>query len=130
MKKMARTSVENNTIFVLDSKNYIIIEEDGQHISDKYVDWNGRKINTYKILGKGNLIIRRLYCIMFEDGYYSIKFKKFRNYVLYNPNVANKINSSLNTKNSLFDDEDIDDFRYVQDMIMDMFLERMEIEIR
>ena len=129
MKKIAY--VGNDYIIMHNSTDYIKIEKDGQYVDNKYVDILRRKINSYSDnLKKGDLIIRQLYRVVFaDDNFYMIKFRNFRNYLHYDPDEANKINGSLDTKNSVFDYDIIGDFDYVKGRIVEMFSERMEVNI-
>lgn len=127
MKKIANVNYFN--IGAYDSTNYIIIEENRQHISDKYVDSSGNKINSYGTLKKCQLIIRQLYSINFSKDYCHIHFTKFRHYSPYNPQMKNKIYKYLNTKNSIFFYEDIGGFDIVKKRIVSIFLKIMEVKI-
>ena len=131
MKKIAY--VESKFIMMHDSTDYIKIEKDGQHIDDNYVDYNGDKINSYSdTLQKGEIIIKQLYYIGFEFphyNYYAIKFRNFRYYSPYNTDESNKVNRNLDTKNSVFDYDSFGDFNYVKEIIVNIFLGRMETDI-
>ena len=128
MKKMAH--VRKFAIYMHDSTEYLKIEKDGQHIGDKYVDYNGDKINSSRYNSKKDrLIIRRLYWIVFEvDNFYWIWFRNFRNYSYFNLDESNKINKILNTKNSFFDYDSFGDFDHVKKRIIDIFSERMKVK--
>ena len=128
MKKIAL--VENRSVNILDSTNYIKIEEDGQHIDDKYINIWGEKINKNSdSLEKGDLIIRRLYWIKIMDNYCGIFIIKFKHYMAYRPDKAKKIDEYLDTKNSFFDYEYIGSFDYVKKKIVSIFSERMKVDI-
>ena len=65
------------------STEYIIIEEDGQHISDKYVDFHGDVMRLHYALSKGDIIIRKLYQIDFNIYDITIIIRKYNNYQYY-----------------------------------------------
>ena len=79
MKKIAyEYKVDFN---ILNPKDYIIIEEDNQRISDKYVDFDGKKINEYEdddALKKGDVVIRGCYYINVWNKDMSACFRKFK----------------------------------------------------
>ena len=125
MKKIA--FVDNGVVNILDSKNYLKIEKDGQHIDDKYINSWGEKINSYGgFMKKGNLIMRRLYWIDYQSGNFFMFIRKFRHYELYDSDKAKKIDNHLNTKNSVFDYNF--DFDHVKVLIVSIFSRRMKIE--
>ena len=126
MKKMVY--MNPGSIYILDPKDYIKIEKDGQHVNDKYVYENGDKINEDDPLEKGQLIIRKFYGITIHpflpDGF--VSFKKFKHYKLYDDEEANKIIRSLNTRNSVFFNIKFND---VKTRIVDIFSSEIEIDI-
>ena len=112
---------------ILDSKEYMIIEEDNQRISDKYVDFDGDKINEYKDenkLKKDDVIIRGFYYIWFGRGYISINFRKFKFYEKYENEYTPEIKQGIRDKNSFFD------FNLVKIRIVDLFSKNIEIIIQ
>ena len=126
MKKIVYIST--GSIYILDSKDYVKIEEDGQYLDDKYVDPWGRKFNEYRYpLDKDEIIIRKLYSISL-DAYneYYVCFKKYKNYELYNDKEANKINKIFNTKNSVFFNVK---FNNIKRKIVYIFSDEMKIKI-
>ena len=125
MKKIAYNGY--NSIYILDSKDYVKIEEDDQHVDDKYVDYNGKKFNEYSNLHNGGLIMRELYHINLEWGEsYSVMVKKFKNYELYYGSESSEINKVLNTKNSIFKNMKFDN---VKRRIVSIFLTEIKIKI-
>ena len=129
MKKIAH--FKEFTTFIFDSTDYIKIEKNGQRIDDKYVDDSGDKINSYRrTLKKGQLIIRHLYWIEFQNYFYLIRFKNFRNYLHCELDESNKINKILNTKNSYFDYDSIDNFDTVKTRIIRIFSDEMRLRIK
>lgn len=128
MKKITHSGIAGTEIY--DSTDYIKIEEDGQYLDDKYVDRNGKKYNKYDDLLKGDLIVRILYGIYLSSyhNYYNIVFKKFRYYGRYNSifKNTNKMAENLNTKNSIFVDND---FNIAKNRILNIFKKEMKIEI-
>ena len=134
MKKIVYKEDRFEYVFsLLDSTDYIKIEEDGQHVDDKYINSWGGKINSYiDPLKKDELIIRNLYRIGFAFPYYNhytIGVRNLRHYECYNSDDAKKINGSLDTKNSVFDYKHIGNFDYVKKRIIDVFSEKMEVNI-
>ena len=104
MKKIIYNITNNMSIF--DSTDYIILKKDNQHISDKYIDINGKKINEYDDLMEGDLIVRQLYSISFYpySKLFQIYFRKFKYYEIYRYYELDidEIKSRLRTKNSIF----------------------------
>ena len=130
MKKIIYEYEYDRILDILDSKEYMIIGEDNQRISDKYVDFDGKKINEYKDedeLKKGDVIIREFYYIWFGD-YADIflNFRKFKYYEIYrNSNeYTHRIKQGLKIKNSIFN------FNYVKKRIVEIFSGDIEIEIK
>ena len=110
----------------LDPKEYIIIEEDNQHISDKYVDSSGKKINEYNdsvVLKKGDVIIREFYYIWVSNDHIFIKFNKFKYYDIYrnSDELTPELKQSIRMKNSVFD------FNHIKKRIVDLFSTNIKI---
>ena len=89
----------------------------------------GKKFNKYRILWNGEIIVRNLYHVgmILEEGYYEVYFTKFKHYGLYYGDESNKINENLNTKNSVFVDNNFDQ---VKNGIVKIFSSEMEIKIK
>lgn len=130
MKKMIFED-DRQFIRILDSKDYIIIEEDDQHISDKYVDIKGNKINEYNdsdsdYLEEGDLIIRQIYYIGFDLYVPDAIFKYFKYYNVYDAysREAHKLKPNLGIGNSVFD------FDFIKDILVRIFTLEVNIEPR
>ena len=125
MKKIA---YEYNVNFdILDPKDYIIIEKDNQRISDKYVDFDGKKINEYEginALKKGDVAIKVFYYIWFRGGDIVVYSKKPKYYYLYKIGRDHilGLKQGIRTKNSYFDFDDI------KGQIVKMFSRDVKIE--
>ena len=118
MKKIVCGDIR--TYNILDPKEYIIIEEDNQRISDKYVDYYGKKINEYKefnVLEKGDVVIREFYRINFWGQGIFVHFKKFKYYNRYRNSyeLTPKLKKGIRMKNSVFD------FNYIKEEIVELF---------
>ena len=118
------------TLDMLDPKDYIIIEEDNQRISDKYVDYDGYKINEYwgsKALKKGDVVIKGFYYIWFGDyTCTSVGFNKFKYYERYKEGkeYTSGLKKGLKIKNSIFN------FNYVKKKIVEIFSKDIRIKIQ
>ena len=125
MKKIA--DVSYRSIFLFDSTDYIKIEKDDQYVDDKYVDYYGKKFNEYNRLYNGQLIIRDLYCVLFDfyDNY-RVCFKKYKHYGSYYGEEEIEFNKALNTKNSVFNNIKFD---VVKHRIVNLFSRDVEIKI-
>ena len=117
-----------NTVVVLDKAEYIILEEDNQRISDKYIDFRGRVISKNNSLRKDDIIIREFYYISLGHGNYSIIFNKLRYYTRYQCLLPNtdKIKKNLGTKNS----NSNFNFNGMKDKITIIFSEEMYISVK
>ena len=126
MKKIVDGDI--STYNILDPKEYIIIEEDNQRISDKYVDFYGKKINEYKdsVVLKNDIVIREFYCIWFFWGYIYLRFRKFKHYNKYHwgEEFFPKLKQGIRAKNSVFD------FNNIKDKIVEIFSGDIKIEIK
>ena len=124
MKKIA---YEYNVNFdILDPKDYIIIKEDNQNISDKYVDFDGKKINEYDYddaLKKGDVVIRGFYYIWFYDDHIIVNFSKFKYYDRYRniDEFTSKLKQDIRMKNSSFD------FDHVKGKIIEFFSKEIRL---
>ena len=128
MKKIAYKYM--GSLDILDPKEYIIIKEDNQYISDKYIDYYGKKMNEYKrkkVLKKGDVVIRRFYYIKFWDDDISAFFRKFKYYKRYRNDyrLTPELKQSIRTKNSI-----LDYFDNIKKQIVNMFSKNIEIEIK
>ena len=124
MKKIVQGYTDITSI--LDPKDYIIIEKNKQHISDKYVDIDGDKINEYKrkkALKKGDVVIKGFYNIGFWDEHMSVYFEKFKYYDRYRNNyrLTPKLKKGIKSKNSVFD------FNHIKKRIVDLFSKEIRI---
>ena len=135
MKKIVYGYDNNTFLHIFDPKDYIIIESYGQHISDKYVDYDGKKINGYDMykknyryfsLKKGNIVIREFYQIWFGDSNdISVGFRKFKYYDINRDSDEHKfeLKQGIRMKNSIFD------FNHIKKRIVEIFSRNIEIEI-
>ena len=123
MKKIALVGDDRN-LHVYNSSDYIIFDKDNQHISDKYVDYNSIKINTYKDLGKGDIIIRQIYFIDFHKNNYEIFFKKTKHYGKYvsDHDYTDNMKENLNTKDSIFNSDDV-----MKGTVINVFSNKMNV---
>ena len=110
MKKIAIYQlVKLNKIYsgflsIYDSTDYIKIKEHYERISDKYVSITGFRFNKRpSMLIKGNIIIRQLYYIFFNNDIFNMYY--YDNTYYKNFSIVRKptdeLNNSLNTKNSI-----------------------------
>ena len=120
-----------SVLHILDPKDYVIIKEDRQRISDKYVDLDGDKFNEYKgedELEKGDVIIRGFYWIKFWERSVDMPvfFNKFKYYELYSNSeeLTPELNQGIRMRNSVFD------FNHIKKRIVEMFSRDIQIEIQ
>ena len=132
MKKAIYDAFDGYTyyIFFYDLNDYIILKEDNQRISDKYIDYSGEKINTYKKLKKGDVLLKLLYEISFrddedyEDGgdYFYIGFSNLSYYIHHKMTTDDikKIYSIIKSKSSMVE------FEVQKKTVLSLFLEQIK----
>ena len=89
-------------LYIFDSTDFLIIQEDNEHIDDKYVNYNNEKHNNLK---KDDLLIRELYWIDVYMDYYCVTFRDVKNYFGCSIGYyeAEVMKDSLNTEISVID---------------------------
>lgn len=107
----------NIWFFIYDSTDYLIIQDNNQHIDDKYVGFMRRRFNQSKNIKKDDAIIRWLYYIKFqfsERNFFSVCFENFKHYDHIEANKNTKptkeIKANLNSNESIVNFDDKTDF--------------------